>query len=64
MRNAEKGQSAKMGLFEDIERAWFTIDKKLFLWDYSDGWVLRVDSTPPRGADNTQARLQPIRRAE
>jgi nuclear pore complex protein Nup155 len=28
-----------MGLFEDIERAWFTVDNKLFLWDYNDGSV-------------------------
>jgi hypothetical protein len=28
-----------MGLFEEIERAWFTVDNKLFLWDYSDGCV-------------------------
>lgn len=26
-----------MGLFEEIERAWFTIDNRLFLWDYTDG---------------------------
>lgn len=26
-----------MGLFEEIERAWFTVDNKLFLWDYTDG---------------------------
>ncbi|WWC87143.1 uncharacterized protein L201_002029 [Kwoniella dendrophila CBS 6074] len=32
-----KHLTAKMGLFEDIERAWFTVDNKLFLWDYSDG---------------------------
>ena len=34
-----KHLTAKMGLFEEIGRAWFTIDNKLFLWDYSDGWV-------------------------
>jgi nuclear pore complex protein Nup155 len=33
-----------MGLFEEIERAWFTLDNKLFLWDYSDGWVAVVTS--------------------
>ncbi|WVR04455.1 hypothetical protein IAU60_001458 [Kwoniella sp. DSM 27419] len=32
-----KHLTAKMGLFEDIDRAWFTVDNKLFLWDYSDG---------------------------
>ncbi|OCF37542.1 nuclear pore complex protein Nup155 [Kwoniella heveanensis BCC8398] len=32
-----KHLTAKMGLFEEIERAWFTVDNKLFLWDYSDG---------------------------
>lgn len=26
-----------MGLFEDLERAWFTVDNKLFLWNYNDG---------------------------
>ena len=26
-----------MGLFEEIERAWFTVNNKLFLWDYDDG---------------------------
>ena len=28
-----------MGLFEDIDRAWFTIDNKLFLWNYTDGYA-------------------------
>jgi nuclear pore complex protein Nup155 len=28
-----------MGLFEDIDRAWFTVDRKLFLWNYNDGYV-------------------------
>jgi nuclear pore complex protein Nup155 len=28
-----------MGLFPEIERAWFTVDNKLFLWDYNDGFV-------------------------
>ena len=32
-----KHLTAKMGLFEEIERAWFTVDNKLFLWDYTDG---------------------------
>ncbi|WVQ84070.1 hypothetical protein IAT38_006215 [Cryptococcus sp. DSM 104549] len=32
-----KHLTAKMGLFEEINRAWFTVDNKLFLWDYSDG---------------------------
>ncbi|KIR29674.1 nuclear pore complex protein Nup155 [Cryptococcus deuterogattii LA55] len=32
-----KHLTAKMGLFEEIERAWFTVDNKLFLWDYGDG---------------------------
>lgn len=30
-------ENAGMGIFEDIERAWFTINNKLFLWDYNDG---------------------------
>ncbi len=34
---ADKHLTAKMGLFEEIERAWFTVDNKLFLWDYADG---------------------------
>ncbi len=33
----DKHLTAKMGLFEEIERAWFTVDNKLFLWDYNDG---------------------------
>ncbi|KLT44819.1 nucleoporin-domain-containing protein [Cutaneotrichosporon oleaginosum] len=32
-----KHTTANMGLFEEIERAWFTVDNKLFLWDYTDG---------------------------
>lgn len=35
----DKHLTAKIGLFEDIERAWFTVDNKLFLWDYNDGSV-------------------------
>ncbi len=31
-----------MGLFEDIERAWFVVENKLFLWDYADGYVVYV----------------------
>lgn len=26
-----------MGIFPEIERAWFTVDNRLFLWDYVDG---------------------------
>lgn len=26
-----------MGIFPEIERAWFTVDNRLFLWDYRDG---------------------------
>lgn len=26
-----------MGIFPEIQRAWFTVDNKLFLWDYVDG---------------------------
>jgi nuclear pore complex protein Nup155 len=33
----DKHTTANMGLFEEIERAWFTVDNKLFLWDYTDG---------------------------
>ncbi|EIW68747.1 hypothetical protein TREMEDRAFT_63207 [Tremella mesenterica DSM 1558] len=32
-----KHLTAKMGLFEELERAWFTVDNKLFLWNYNDG---------------------------
>ncbi|KAK4686014.1 hypothetical protein P7C73_g4121, partial [Tremellales sp. Uapishka_1] len=32
-----KHLTAKNGLFEEIERAWFTVDNKLFLWNYNDG---------------------------
>ncbi|WAQ92935.1 hypothetical protein PtA15_17A417 [Puccinia triticina] len=26
-----------MGIFPEIQRAWFTVDNRLFLWDYTDG---------------------------
>ncbi|PLW37309.1 hypothetical protein PCANC_15434 [Puccinia coronata f. sp. avenae] len=26
-----------MGIFPEIQRAWFTVDNRLFLWDYRDG---------------------------
>ncbi|ORX34408.1 Non-repetitive/WGA-negative nucleoporin C-terminal-domain-containing protein [Kockovaella imperatae] len=32
-----KHLTARMGLFEEIDRAWFAIDNRLFLWDYTDG---------------------------
>jgi len=32
-----KDVSARMGLFEEIGRAWLVVNNKLFLWDYSDG---------------------------
>ncbi|WOO79208.1 putative nucleoporin [Vanrija pseudolonga] len=32
-----KHLTARMGLFEEIERAWFAVDNKLFLWNYNDG---------------------------
>lgn len=41
-----------MGLFEDIERAWFTVDNRLFLWDYTDG---REFSRYDQQADTIQA---------
>jgi nuclear pore complex protein Nup155 len=41
-----------MGLFEEIERAWFTVDNKLFLWDYTDG---REFSRYDQQADTIQA---------
>jgi nuclear pore complex protein Nup155 len=25
-----------MGIFPQIQRAWFTVDNRLFLWDYRD----------------------------
>lgn len=34
---AGKEARANMGLFPEIQRAWFTVDNKLFLWDYNDG---------------------------
>lgn len=34
---SDKHLTARMGLFEEIDRAWFTVDNKLFLWDYNDG---------------------------
>ena len=33
----DKHLTARMGLFEDIDRAWFAVDNRLFLWDYTDG---------------------------
>ena len=27
-----------MGLFPEIGRAWLTIDNRLFLWNYEDGY--------------------------
>ena len=44
----DKHLTAKMGLFEEIERAWFTVDNKLFLWDYTDGYV----ESPPGSREN------------
>ncbi|KAL7424377.1 hypothetical protein Q5752_000059 [Cryptotrichosporon argae] len=42
-----KHLTAKMGLFEEIARAWFTVDNKLFLWDYKDGREFsRYDDQP------------------
>jgi hypothetical protein len=31
--------TSHMGLMPELERAWISIDHKLFLWDYNDGWV-------------------------
>lgn len=31
-----------MGLFPEIERAWITVDHRLFLWDYQDGRVRSI----------------------
>jgi len=28
-----------MGLIPEIERVWISIDHKLFLWDYVEGYV-------------------------
>lgn len=28
-----------MGLIPEIERVWISIDHKLFLWDYIEGYV-------------------------
>lgn len=30
-----------MGIFPEIDRAWMTIDNKLFLWDFQERSVLR-----------------------
>jgi nuclear pore complex protein Nup155 len=30
-----------MGLMPEIERVWISIDHKLFLWDYNDGYVMK-----------------------
>lgn len=32
--------TSHMGLMPEIERAWISIDHKLFLWDYVDGSVV------------------------
>lgn len=31
--------TSHMGLMPEIERVWISIDHKLFLWDYNDGYV-------------------------
>jgi len=31
-----------MGLMPEIDRAWVTIDNKLFLWDYVEGWAISL----------------------
>jgi hypothetical protein len=36
----DKGLTAKMGLFEEIGHAWFVVGSQLFLWNYSDTYVL------------------------
>lgn len=28
-----------MGIMSEIERAWITLDHKLFLWDYVEGYA-------------------------
>lgn len=33
-----------MGLMPEIERAWITMNNKLFLWDYNDGCVSSMTS--------------------
>ena len=35
-----------MGLMPEIDRAWVTIDNKLFLWDYVEGCVTSHDDPP------------------
>lgn len=48
----DKHLTARMGLFEEIERAWFTVDNRLFLWDYNDG---RDFSRYDQGGDTIQS---------
>lgn len=34
-----------MGILPEIDRAWITLDHKLFLWDYVEGFVVHgIDS--------------------
>jgi len=40
-----------MGLFEEIGHAWFVVGSQLFLWNYSDTYVL-----PPLGLDSADDR--------
>lgn len=35
-----------MGLMPEIDRAWVTIDNKLFLWDYVEGCATNRYSSP------------------
>ena len=35
-----------MGILPDIERVWVTVDHKLFLWDYNDGYVNNLTCDP------------------
>jgi len=32
-----------MGLLPEINRAWITIDNRLFLWNYEDGYEIFFD---------------------
>lgn len=54
-----------MGLFEAIERAWFTVDNKLYLWDYNSNsaWVILGTWMDHFEADD-QRRLSEVRSAE
>jgi nuclear pore complex protein Nup155 len=39
MKGKETSLTSFMGLMPEVERVWITIDHKLFLWDYIEGYA-------------------------